>query len=118
MGSGAPIVGGSSNARSCRHGRGWTDGRTGTGQAPHWPRCAASAAVFRGEQVRLIERGKGTLQALRSLPGGHIEAGETVRAAALREVREETGPAAEPAGLVDIDEVIRHGPGDTLRPTT
>ena len=89
-------------------------GEQGTGQASVWPRCAASAAVFRGEQVLLIERGKGTLQGFWSLPGGHIEAGETARAAALREVREETGVAAELAGLVDIHEVIRHGPGDTL----
>ena len=83
-------------------------GEQGTGQASIWPRCAASAAVFRGEQVLLIERGKGTLQGFWSLPGGHIEAGETARAAALREVREETGVAAELAGLVDIHEVIRH----------
>ena len=89
-------------------------GEQGTGQASVWPRCAASAAVFRGEQVLLIERGKGTLQGFWSLPGGHIEAGETARAAALREVREETGVAAELAGLVDIHEVIRHRPGDTL----
>jgi 8-oxo-dGTP diphosphatase len=79
------------------------------GQASIWPRCAASAAVFRGEQVLLIERGKGTLQGFWSPPGGHIEAGETARAAALREVREETGVAAELVGLVDIHEVIRHG---------
>jgi 8-oxo-dGTP diphosphatase len=84
------------------------------GQVAAWPRCAVSAAIFRGEDVLLIERGKGTLQGYWSLPGGHIEAGETVRAAALREVREETGVAGELLGLVDVHEVIRHGPGDVL----
>jgi 8-oxo-dGTP diphosphatase len=84
------------------------------GQVAVWPRCAASAAIFRGEDVLLIERGKGTLRGFWSLPGGHIEAGETARAAALREVREETGVAGELMGLVDVHEVIRHGPGDIL----
>jgi 8-oxo-dGTP diphosphatase len=81
----------------------------------NWPRCGASAAIFRGEEVLLIERGKGALKGLWSLPGGHIEPGETARAAAVREVREETGVEAELAGLVDIHEVILHAPGGILR---
>src|SRR5262245_34833795 len=74
-----------------------------------WPRCGASAAVFRRREVLLVERGKGALKGLWSLPGGHIEAGETARAAARREVGEETGVAAEIAGLLDVHEVIRRG---------
>jgi 8-oxo-dGTP diphosphatase len=74
-----------------------------------WPRCGASAAIFRRREVLLVERGKGALKGLWSLPGGHIEAGETARAAALREVREETGVAAEIAGLLDVHEVVRRG---------
>lgn len=74
-----------------------------------WPRGATSAAIFRGRQLLLIQRGKGgPLQGLWSLPGGRIEAGEPVRAAALREVREETGIVAELSGLLDVHEVIRH----------
>jgi 8-oxo-dGTP diphosphatase len=72
-----------------------------------WPRCGTSAAIFRRREVLLIERAKGPLKGLWSLPGGHIEAGEPARTAALREVREETRVAAELGGLVDIHEVVR-----------
>ena len=41
-----------------------------------------------------------------SIPGGRIERGETVRAAALRELREETGVEAELLGLVDVVDLI------------
>jgi 8-oxo-dGTP diphosphatase len=52
-----------------------------------WPRCGASAAIFRNDEVLLIERAKGALKGRWSLPGGHVEPGETAKAAALREVR-------------------------------
>ena len=83
-------------------------------RAPEWPRCGASAAIFRGSGVLLIQRSKGALQGLWSLPGGHIEPGETARAAAMREVREETGVEAELAGLVDVHDVILRRADGTL----
>ena len=88
---------------------------TGEEQAPVWPRGAASAAIFRGAEVLLIERGKGgAFQGLWSLPGGRIEPGEPARAAALREIREETGVVAELAGVLDIHNVIRRDPAGHL----
>jgi 8-oxo-dGTP diphosphatase len=80
-------------------------GKTDAGIA--WPRCAVSAAIFRGNEVLLIERGTGLLRGLWSLPGGHIEPGEPAIAAAVRELEEETGVAAEIAGLVDFHEILR-----------
>jgi 8-oxo-dGTP diphosphatase len=74
-----------------------------------WPRCGASAAVFRGDTVLMVERAKGALQGLWSLPGGHIEPGETAKAAAAREVQEETGVDVDIRGLVDLHEVVLRG---------
>ena len=62
----------------------------------------------------LIKRAKGALAGYWSLPGGHIEPGETARAAALREVKEETGIDAEPVGLVDVHDVILRRDDDNL----
>jgi len=52
---------------------------------------AASAILFREGRVLLVQRANGTYAGLWSAPGGKIETGETALAAALREVREETG---------------------------
>ena len=83
-------------------------------RASQWPRCAASAVIFRGGEVLLIKRGKpGPIQGFWSLPGGHIEPGEPARAAALREVHEEAAVVAELNGLLDLHEVFRRDrPGE------
>ena len=73
---------------------------------PIWPRCGASAAILRGNDVLLMQRSKGAFAGLWSLPGGHIEAGEKARDAALREVREETLVDAEIVGLIDVHDII------------
>jgi len=81
---------------------------------PEWPRPAAAAAVFRGDSVLLVERGKGAPRGLWSLPGGHVEPGETVREAAERELLEETSVTARLEGLADVRDVMIRGAGGRL----
>jgi 8-oxo-dGTP diphosphatase len=71
------------------------------------PRLGVSACVWRGEDVLLIQRAKPPLIGAWSLPGGHVEAGETVREAVHRELLEETGVSASLDQLVGIFDVIR-----------
>ena len=80
----------------------------------HWPKAASSIAVFREDRILLAKRGKGAAVGLWSLPGGHIEAGETAGAAALRELLEETGCQADLIGLVDTSDVILRDCAGTL----
>lgn len=82
-----------------------TSGKETSAQGP-WPRAGASAVLFRGEAVLLVERGGEPSEGLWSLPGGCIEAGETAEDAARREVREETGLDAHIAGLAGVYDII------------
>lgn len=67
---------------------------------------AVAAVVLDGQdRVLMIERADNGLWAI---PGGAQEVGETTTAAAIREVREETGLDVEITGLVGIYSDPRH----------
>ena len=72
------------------------------------PVVAVGAVIWRGPgEVLLVRRGKPPRLGEWSLPGGRIEAGETVRQALLREIREETGLAVEIGPLIDVVDFIQ-----------
>ncbi|MGB6175487.1 MAG: NUDIX hydrolase, partial [Methylocella sp.] len=56
---------------------------------PRRPCLGVSVAVFRAGRVLLAKRTKEPFAGAFSLPGGLVEIGETLEAAALRELREE-----------------------------
>jgi 8-oxo-dGTP diphosphatase len=73
---------------------------------PTRPYLAVSAAIFRDGRVLIVRRARPPADGLYTLPGGGVELGETLEQAVLREVREETGLAIAPLGLVGYREAI------------
>ncbi|WP_174718407.1 NUDIX domain-containing protein [Azoarcus sp. DN11] len=65
-------------------------------------------------RILLMRRaGTGFFDGLYSLPGGHVEPGESLGRTAVREMREEVGVDIDPAGLVHLGVVHRRS--DTNR---
>ncbi len=79
------------------------------------PIPAALAVLVRNRQVLLVRRANPPDQGLWGFPGGRIERGETVFAAAERELAEETGLVGTPVRLLDALDLLDHAPDGTLR---
>ena len=73
---------------------------------PDRPFLAASICVVRDGRVLLAARARPPLEGVFTLPGGLVEAGETLAETAIRELREEVGVEAEMVGFVGPVEVI------------
>ncbi len=80
------------------------------------PIVGVSTCVIHDGRFLLIQRGKEPNLGLWSLPGGHVEAAETLRQAAARELREETTVSAEIGDVVDVLDFLRpEASGETRR---
>ena len=85
-----------------------------SGPARGRPRVPCVGAVVQAEDGRLllVRRGRPPARGRWSLPGGHVEPGESEEQAVVREVAEETGLVVTVGTLVG--RVEREGPGGSV----
>ena len=76
---------------------------------PQRPFLAVSAAIVRDGKVLVVRRARNPALGVYTVPGGVVEAGETLTEALQREVREETGLEIAPVTLAGHREVILRG---------
>lgn len=82
---------------------------------PDTPLIGVGAVIIDAGRVVLVKRGHAPLKGEWSIPGGVLEVGETLRQAAIREAKEETGLTVEPTELLGVfDRVLKDDSGRTL----
>jgi len=84
---------------------------------PVSPKLGVGAVIWnKNREIVLIKRGKPPRLNEWSIPGGHVEWGETLREAITREVREETGLEVKIESLIDaVDSLSRDDVGKVAR---
>jgi ADP-ribose pyrophosphatase YjhB (NUDIX family) len=81
---------------------------------PDRPYLAVSAAIIRDGKVLVARRARGPALGVWTMPGGVVEAGETLTEALKREIMEETGMTIEPVVLAGHREVLVRDDGGRL----
>ena len=69
-------------------------------------RVGVGAVVIQGSTILLVKRANDPCRGYWAIPGGHIEYGESIGEAAIRELYEETSIRARPIGVVWVDEIL------------
>jgi len=72
------------------------------------PQIGVGAAVFKDDRVLLVRRKNPPAAGLWAIPGGRLKWGETLRQAAEREIKEETGVLIKAGDIAWVFEVIEH----------
>jgi len=75
---------------------------------PDRPIVGVGAVIIENDRALVVRRGTEPLKGQWSIPGGVVELGETLRQAAAREAKEETGLEVEPGEVLEVvDRIIR-----------
>ena len=82
---------------------------------PDAPRVAVGAVVLHRQRVLLVLRGQAPAKGLWAIPGGSVELGETLHAAAEREVLEETGLEVQAGEVVHTFDAIERDDSGQVR---
>jgi ADP-ribose pyrophosphatase YjhB (NUDIX family) len=81
---------------------------------PQRPILAVSAAIIRDGKVLIVKRARSPAKDIYTLPGGVVEAGESLTEALIREVHEETSLTILPVALAGHREVIARDNADKV----
>lgn len=77
---------------------------------PDLPRVAVGAVVIHNHCILLVKRGKQPAKGEWAIPGGSVELGETLEAAAEREIYEETGVTIKAGKMIySFDSIVKDG---------
>src|SRR6266545_2502755 len=81
---------------------------------PDRPIVGVGAVVVQDGRALIVKRAGEPLKGQWSIPGGAVELGETLRQAAAREAREETGLIVEAGEVIEVfDSIVRDPEGKT-----
>lgn len=92
-----------------------SEARRSTRAYPERPIVGVLAVVLRGQRALVVRRAHPPLAGRWGFPGGVLELGETVAEGAMRELLEETGVVAEPAGILTVIDTIDRDPEGRVR---
>lgn len=80
------------------------------------PTLQVGGVYFKGDEALLVKIGYGSYKGMWMLPGGFVEAGESIEEAVVREVEEEAGINVKPKRIVGLRSGVQMRQG--IRQTT